>query len=497
MRRSLSAPADVRWASGFTSPDDGKVVVTRDAAVLITDGRYTVQAAQESGLEVRMIAGRTWLDVAVDVLAGATAVVQADHLTWHAARTLEGATSSAPVAAVDLTRPLRIVKTAREQERLREAARLTDAAFAFVLEGALRPGVREVDVALALERFVREAGGDRMAFDAIVAGGPRSAMPHGVASARLLERGDLVTLDFGAVVDGYHAGHDPVGGARTGGRAAARLGSTPCSTRRRRPSPRSGPACRGSTPTRSRATASRRRAWPTASSTRSATGRGSQIHEGPSLSVRSKDVLAARHDRHDRARRLRPGRRRPAHRGPGAGDRVRPRGAVATRRRATWSSEPASASTKEVAAPSSAATASSSGPSAYTRSIGSVPLARNRIHRFPSRSSFTPSSRSTSTTADPREGRRVDGERLRDALRRARRPAAAGRAARRRGATRPRVRARRTARRAAPPPPAPLRAGAASSGSRRARARAPRRRSRRTPRRRSAPRRAAAARPGA
>ena len=201
----LSAPADVRWASGFTSPDDGKVVVTRDAAVLITDGRYTVQAAQESGLEVRMIAGRTWLDVAVDVLAGATAVVQADHLTWHAARTLEGATSSAPVAAVDLTRPLRIVKTAREQERLREAARLTDAAYAFVLEGALRPGVREVDVALALERFVREAGGDRMAFDAIVAGGPRSAMPHGVASARLLERGDLVTLDFGAVVDGYHA----------------------------------------------------------------------------------------------------------------------------------------------------------------------------------------------------------------------------------------------------------------------------------------------------
>jgi Xaa-Pro aminopeptidase len=201
----LSAPADVRWASGFTSPDDGKVVVTRDAAVLITDGRYTVQAAQESALEVRMIAGRTWLDVATDVLAGSTPVVQADHLTWHAARTLTGARPAPPIAAVDLTRPLRIVKTAREQARLREAARLTDAAFAHVLEGALRPGVREVDVALALERFVREQGGDRMAFDAIVAGGPRSAMPHGVASARVLQRGDLVTLDFGAVVDGYHA----------------------------------------------------------------------------------------------------------------------------------------------------------------------------------------------------------------------------------------------------------------------------------------------------
>ena len=201
----LSAPADVRWASGFTTPEDGKVVVTRDAAVLITDARYTVQATQESALEVRLISGRTWLDVAVDVLDGGTPVLQADHLSWHAARTLEGAGKGAPIAAVDLTRPLRIVKTEREVERLREAARLTDAAYAFVLEGALRPGVREVDVALALERFVREEGGDRMAFDAIVAGGPRSAMPHGVASARVLERGDLVTLDFGAVVDGYHA----------------------------------------------------------------------------------------------------------------------------------------------------------------------------------------------------------------------------------------------------------------------------------------------------
>ncbi|MFN2323143.1 MAG: M24 family metallopeptidase [Trueperaceae bacterium] len=201
----LSAPADVRWASGFTTPEDGKVVVTRDAAVLITDSRYTLQAAQESALEVRLIAGRTWTDVAIDLLAGSTPVVQADHLTWHAARKLEEASGAAPIAAIDLTRPLRIVKTALEQERLREAARLTDAAFAFVLEGALRPGVREVDVALALERFVREQGGDRMAFDAIIAGGPRSAMPHGVASARVLERGDLVTLDFGAVVDGYHA----------------------------------------------------------------------------------------------------------------------------------------------------------------------------------------------------------------------------------------------------------------------------------------------------
>ena len=105
----------------------------------------------------------------------------------------------------DLTRPLRLVKSADEIDRLREAARLTDAAFAHVLDGTLRAGVREVDVALELERFVRQHGGDGMAFEVIVAGGHRSAMPHGVASARVIERGDLVTLDFGAMLDGYHA----------------------------------------------------------------------------------------------------------------------------------------------------------------------------------------------------------------------------------------------------------------------------------------------------
>lgn len=288
----LSAPADVRWASGFTSPEDGKVVVTRDAAVLITDGRYTVQAAQESALEVRMIAGRTWLDVATDVLAGSTPVVQADHLTWHAARTLEGAAKVAPIAAIDLTRPLRIVKTEREQARLREAARLTDAAFAFVLEGALRPGVREVDVALALERFVREEGGDRMAFDAIVAGGPRSAMPHGIASGRVLERGDLVTLDFGAVVDGYHADmtravalgpvaeplrswFDAVLEAQEAAIAALRPGLS---------------GVDADAVARDRLTAAGLGDRFVHSLGH---GTGLQIHEGPSLSVRSKDVLEA------------------------------------------------------------------------------------------------------------------------------------------------------------------------------------------------------------
>jgi Xaa-Pro aminopeptidase len=201
----LTAPADVRWASGFTTPEDGRVVVTPDAAVLLTDDRYTAQAAEESAIEVHVVGAPGMLDAALARVGSLRLAVQADHVTWKTVRAIEEKHGSAPLATEGLTRPLRLVKTATEIDRLRTAAQLTDAAFAHVLGGHLRAGVREVDVALEIERFVRQNGGEGMAFDVIVAGGHRSAMPHGVASERVLERGDLVTLDFGARVDGYHA----------------------------------------------------------------------------------------------------------------------------------------------------------------------------------------------------------------------------------------------------------------------------------------------------
>jgi Xaa-Pro aminopeptidase len=69
----------------------------------------------------------------------------------------------------------------------------------------MRPGVREKDVAFALEAAMRRRGASGAAFDIIVASGPRGALPHGVASDRKMRRGDMITIDYGAVIDGYHA----------------------------------------------------------------------------------------------------------------------------------------------------------------------------------------------------------------------------------------------------------------------------------------------------
>lgn len=205
--RSLSAmlvttPASVRWLSGFTAPEDARVLITPHDAWLLTDGRYVAQADEESRLE--SIIERDWMsEVAARVRSGPLGV-EAEHLTLASASSLAGKLGHEPVRTEGLVSRLRRVKDASEIDAIRRAAALTDRAFEHAL-GTLRPGVREVEVALEIERFVRTQGGDGMAFDVIVASGPRSAMPHGTASPKPIEAGELVTIDMGARVDGYCA----------------------------------------------------------------------------------------------------------------------------------------------------------------------------------------------------------------------------------------------------------------------------------------------------
>jgi Xaa-Pro aminopeptidase len=107
-----------------------------------------------------------------------------------------------PTAA--LVEELRIVKSAEEVELLRAVASIAGRAFDRV-RGAIRPGLRERDIAFLLEQTFRELGADGPAFETIVAAGERGALPHGRASDRVLERGDMVVVDLGATAAGYHS----------------------------------------------------------------------------------------------------------------------------------------------------------------------------------------------------------------------------------------------------------------------------------------------------
>ncbi len=204
----VTYPANVRYLSNFSSPADGRVLITEDEALLLTDGRYTAQAAEEVSLGTEItsteIISHDWLGWLGDKVGERRLGFEADHVTVTQHGRLRATLRCEPVETTALVGTLRLHKTDAELGLLREAAQVTDRAFTEILN-IIKPGVREIDVSLELERIMRSHGAEDISFDIIVASGVRSAMPHGVASTKQIGNGELVTLDFGAVVGGYHA----------------------------------------------------------------------------------------------------------------------------------------------------------------------------------------------------------------------------------------------------------------------------------------------------
>lgn len=199
---------NVRYLSGFTGSNGALLVDGTGEAVLATDGRYVAQAATEAA-DCKCLTARSILGALVGraVERKLTTVGFEAHVVTvdqHAA--LEQAAGGA-VRLAPAGRPvegLRVVKDPGELAHLRRACEITAAAYAEVLS-ALRPGICERDVAWRLTEAMRRHGAEGPAFDIIAAFGEHSAIPHHTPTDRELRRGDLIKLDFGAKVAGYHA----------------------------------------------------------------------------------------------------------------------------------------------------------------------------------------------------------------------------------------------------------------------------------------------------
>ncbi len=199
---------NVRYLTGFTGTA-GACLVTRRAAIFFSDFRYRAQAVRQVAKPFRFADSRGRAAVAAAAEAKRlriqTLFFEEENLTYAAHRRLKkeaGSVRLKPCAG--LVEDLRLRKDPTEVRRLRRGAKINREGLK-VAAGSIRPGVRERDVARILEEAMREEGASASAFDTIVASGPRGAMPHGIASGRKIRRGDLITIDFGAVVDGYHA----------------------------------------------------------------------------------------------------------------------------------------------------------------------------------------------------------------------------------------------------------------------------------------------------
>jgi len=201
----LTSLPNLRWLTGFTG-SNGLCVVTARRSVFVSDPRYTLQSREEVQGFRRVISPRGLFDTAAEnrLLSGCRSVgFESQHVTHAQYRTMRrifGPLSFHPTD--DLVEDLAMVKDNGELALLRQAVRITDDAFRHVLE-VIRPGVRELDVAAEITYFQKRAGAERDAFETIVAGGERGALPHARASSRKLRAGDLVILDFGCTVGGY------------------------------------------------------------------------------------------------------------------------------------------------------------------------------------------------------------------------------------------------------------------------------------------------------
>lgn len=211
----VTNPENRRYLSGFTGEDNradsaGTLLVAARDAVLITDGRYSEQAASECpGLRVSVREGK--LPPLVVELARELGVARLGFEATHL--TVAGRDDLATVAAEKgialelaptrgVVEAQRAVKAAEEIAAIERAAAITDETFAHLLT-YLRPGLTERAVALEIERFMREHGAEGVAFDPIVACGPNAALPHAVPTDRPLREGETIIIDMGARYDGY------------------------------------------------------------------------------------------------------------------------------------------------------------------------------------------------------------------------------------------------------------------------------------------------------
>lgn len=236
---------NVRYLCGF-SGSNGQLLVTASGATFFTDPRYRARAGDlVQGAEVVVYDSNLHESLAPRLAEGGTTKVGIEASTMSVAQKsqLEDKLSGVELAPTkNLVEELRRRKDAEEVSLLREAVRISDEAFEWVLE-RLGPGRTEREIALDLEVEMRRRGADSVSFEPIVGSGPLSAHIHHTPSDRELQKGDLVLLDFGARWQGYcsdltrtvvlgdggdhRAVYEVVLAAQTAGIDAVRAG-TPC-----------------------------------------------------------------------------------------------------------------------------------------------------------------------------------------------------------------------------------------------------------------------------
>lgn len=197
------------YLTGFET-SDGYVLITKDAAVFLIDFRY-VEKAKETvkSCDVQLsVSPMAEIRALCEQHGIAHLYVENDYVSMSLQKDLAAAVKPTEIVADDrfdaLLRDMRSVKNETELSLMQQAQKLTDDTFSYIVE-RIEAGRTERDVMLDMEFYMRRLGSEGVSFDFIVVSGKNSSLPHGVPTDKKIERGDFVTMDFGAVIGGYHS----------------------------------------------------------------------------------------------------------------------------------------------------------------------------------------------------------------------------------------------------------------------------------------------------
>ena len=198
---------NVRYLSQFTGTS-GKLLITQNDSIFITDFRYLDQAAsQTDGCVIKEISSNFFEGFAELIKRKKIKNLsfESQDLNFKTYQKLKDKLELDSLNPVEsLVENLRMIKDQTEMQKIKKAVEIADQGFQFLLD-FIEAGKTEREIALELEFFMKRNGGEANAFDFIVASGKRGAMPHGVASNKTINKGELVTIDFGTVYQGYHS----------------------------------------------------------------------------------------------------------------------------------------------------------------------------------------------------------------------------------------------------------------------------------------------------
>ncbi len=201
----ISSPSSRRYLSGFNA-SDGYIVITENSAIFFADSRYIEAAKKEiKNMEVALLSSADTIKNYFKENEISEIYIESAFLTIEQLNRYRKAFDVKVKRCSKLSNLLllaRTVKTESEIESIKKAQQITDKAFSHILK-FIKAGVSEKDIALELEFFMRKEGSEGVAFDTIVVSGKNTSLPHGEPSEKKIENGDFITLDFGAVINGY------------------------------------------------------------------------------------------------------------------------------------------------------------------------------------------------------------------------------------------------------------------------------------------------------